>query len=347
MNDWPETYSAPLPLLFGQSVREANAATRVFQAEMRALLRGLRAADLPPYSLGSLLLSTLDPSTKGPLSEARLLSELSNMFVAGADTTGNTLAWALVRERGRGRERGVRSSTLGTCHAPPPLAVTPGVCLTMQLHPVMPALCSQYLVSLHPGVEARVEEELKGLGLCGPGAKELEVGDLGRLRWLSAVVKVGWGALGGYRQWEGEEGYACGKGDADPQEAAEGCVASKLSRFPRLLPCRRKLCASCPSPRKARQSSLTGTPTSWATGYLRGPSFGEPLGMLGADAPGDPVPSIMEGMLWRPLKLGTGGESHPTSPLPPPSHQPGSHFSSCTAPLASGIGRKSSTPNGG
>lgn len=58
-------------------------------------------------------------------------------------------------------------------------------------------LCSQYLVSLHPGVEARVEEELKGLGLCGPGAKELEVGDLGRLRWLNAVVKVGWGALGG------------------------------------------------------------------------------------------------------------------------------------------------------
>lgn len=50
--------------------------------------------------------------------------------------------------------------------------------------------CTQYLVSLHPEVEARLVAELTELGLAGPAARPVEFQDLGRLRYLGAVVKV-------------------------------------------------------------------------------------------------------------------------------------------------------------
>ncbi|KAK2078965.1 hypothetical protein QBZ16_002655 [Prototheca wickerhamii] len=100
------------------------------------------AVPLPAHTLGGLLLSLADPADPGrPLPRARLLAELSNLFVAGADTTGHTMSWAL------------------------------------------------YLVSLHPEVEARLVAELTELGLAGPAARPVEFQDLGRLRYLGAVVK--------------------------------------------------------------------------------------------------------------------------------------------------------------
>lgn len=82
-----------------QGVQEANRATRVFQNTILNLYHTLQAAvPLPAHTLGGLLLSLADPADPGrPLPRARLLAELSNLFVAGADTTGHTMSWALVR----------------------------------------------------------------------------------------------------------------------------------------------------------------------------------------------------------------------------------------------------------
>ena len=84
---------------FNQGVQEANRATRVFQSAILNLYHTLQAAvPLPAHTLGGLLLSLADPADPGrPLPRARLLAELSNLFVAGADTTGHTMSWALVR----------------------------------------------------------------------------------------------------------------------------------------------------------------------------------------------------------------------------------------------------------
>lgn len=93
----PHVHSMPSPPL-PQDVREARACTRAFQQAMKDVLRRLTTtAPPPPGSLAGFLLEVQDPGKPGRgLSAERLCSEFSNIFVAGADTSGSTLAWALV-----------------------------------------------------------------------------------------------------------------------------------------------------------------------------------------------------------------------------------------------------------
>ncbi|CAL8468141.1 g7680 [Coccomyxa elongata] len=78
-----------------KDVAEGKAATQRFHGVMRGLLTTMRSKRPDESSIAAHLLDIKDPDTGLPLSDARLLPEISILFMAGFETTGHTAAWTL------------------------------------------------------------------------------------------------------------------------------------------------------------------------------------------------------------------------------------------------------------
>ncbi|EIE20661.1 cytochrome P450 [Coccomyxa subellipsoidea C-169] len=78
-----------------KDVKEGKAATLCFHGVMLGLLAGMRRERPAETSIAAHLLDIKDPDTGKPLEDARLLPEISILFMAGFETTGHTAAWTL------------------------------------------------------------------------------------------------------------------------------------------------------------------------------------------------------------------------------------------------------------
>ncbi|KAK9846641.1 hypothetical protein WJX81_008242 [Elliptochloris bilobata] len=82
-----------------QSVRKGRRKLAAFQALMAGLLAEVRARGEPAAddaSIAAQLLRIRDPATGRPLPDDRLAAEIGVFFTGGFETTGHTIAWALL-----------------------------------------------------------------------------------------------------------------------------------------------------------------------------------------------------------------------------------------------------------
>ncbi|CAL5222409.1 g4768 [Coccomyxa viridis] len=82
-------------LFWRQDVRAGTAVTKRFHSIMQRLVDGMRKQRPEESSIAAHLLDIQDPETGKPITDERLLPEVSTLFMAGFETTGHTAAWVV------------------------------------------------------------------------------------------------------------------------------------------------------------------------------------------------------------------------------------------------------------